>query len=355
MKNYLLGRQFIATNPMNILLTVDPEIPVPPTNYGGIERIVDMLIQQYVKKGHTVTLCANKDSKVNCKLIGWKGAKSQNKKDLLKNTLQLTQLVYTHNFDVVHSFSRLAYMLALLPTAIPKIMSYQREPTLSQVKKAKFLAKKGSLIFTGCSNYISHQIKTVAEAYTVYNGAPLYLYEGTATVAIDAPLVFLGRIEPIKGTHIAIEVAKKANRKLIIAGNIPAEHQQYFDEKIKPFLSDKIQYIGTVNDMQKNELLGKALALLMPICWNEPFGIVMAEAMACGTPVLGFGRGSVPEVVTDGLTGFIAANEEEMINQVVLCKNLDRKKVRAVAEERFSDEKISDDYLNLYKRMLKVK
>ena len=335
---------------MNILLTVDPEIPVPPTNYGGIERIVDMLIEQYVKKGHFVTLCANRESKVNCQLVGWKGAKSQNRKDILKNTLQLTQLVYANNFDVVHSFSRLAYMLALLPTALPKIMSYQREPTLRQVKKANFLAKKGSLIFTGCSNYISHQIKTVAEAYTVYNGAPLHLYDATTSVAEDAPLVFLGRIEPIKGTHIAIEVAQKANRKLIIAGNIPAEHQPYFEEKIKPFLSESIQYVGTVNDAQKNELLGKALALLMPICWNEPFGIVMAEAMACGTPVLGFGRGSVPEVVTDGLTGFISSNEAEMISQVALCKDLDRRKVRAVAEERFSDEKISEDYLKVYIR-----
>ncbi len=340
---------------MNILLTVDPEIPVPPTNYGGIERIVDMLIQQYIKKGHTVTLCANKDSKVNCKLICWKGAKSQNKKDILKNTLQLTQLVLANKFDVVHSFSRLAYMLALLPTNLPKIMSYQREPTLSQVKKAKYLAKKGSLIFTGCSDYISDQIKTVAEAYTVYNGAPLHLYNATASVADDAPLVFLGRIEPIKGTHIAIEVAQKANKKLIIAGNIPIEYQPYFDEKIKPNLSDSIQYIGTVNDVQKNELLGKALALLMPICWNEPFGIVMAEAMACGTPVLGFGRGSVPEVVTVGLTGFIAVNEDEMISQVALCKALDRRKVRAVAEERFSDDKISADYLKLYNNLLKKK
>lgn len=336
---------------MNILLTVDPEIPIPPKGYGGIERIVDMLIHQYLKKGHEVTLCANPASKVDCKLIGWKGAKSQHKMDILKNTAQLTRLAFSNKFDVIHSFSRLAYMTAILPTSLPKIMSYQREPTLSQVKKAKMLAKKDSLIFTGCSNYISDQIATVAIAFTVYNGAPMHLYEATASVNTDAPLVFLGRIEPIKGTAIAIEVAKKANRKLVIAGNIPLAYQDYFDEKVKPLLDDQISYVGTVNDLQKNKLLGSALALLMPIEWNEPFGIVMAEAMACGTPVLGFGRGSVPEVVSNGVNGFVSHTAEEMAMQVSKVSGLNRTTIRQIAEEKFSDEKISEVYLKLYEQM----
>ncbi len=337
---------------MKILLTVDPEIPVPPIGYGGIERMVDMLIHQYLQKGHDVTLCANPESKVGCKLIGWKGAKSQNRRDVLKNTIQLTKLVYSNKFDVVHSFSRLAYMTALLPLSIPKVMSYQREPTLSQVKKAFFLARKGSLVFTGCSNYIANQLATVAEAYTIYNGAPMHLYDANSKVDLDAPLVFLGRIEPIKGTSIAVEVAKKTNRKLIIAGNIPTEHQKYFDVKIKPFLDDQIVYVGTVNDSQKNELLGKALAFLMPIQWNEPFGIVMAEAMACGTPVLGFGRGSVPEVVSHGETGYISNTAEEMSMHLEIVHNLSRSHIRKVAQERFSDDKISTDYLNLYSKLI---
>ena len=340
---------------MNILLTVDPEIPVPPIGYGGIERIVDMLIHQYLKKGHEVTLCAHPDSKVNCKHIGWNGSKSQNKMDLLKNTAQITRLVYSNKFDIVHSFSRLAYMTAILPLSIPKVMSYQREPTLSQAKKANFLARKRSLVFTGCSDYISNQLANVADAYTIYNGAPMHLYNAKAIVTDDAPLVFLGRIEPVKGTAIAIEVAKKANKKLVIAGNIPPEHQNYFDAKVNPFLDDQIKYIGTVNDVQKNELLGKALAFLMPIEWNEPFGIVMAEAMACGTPVLGFGRGSVPEVVSHGETGFISRNADEMIAHVGIAHTLDRSNIRKVAEERFSDDKISDDYLALYNQIKNLK
>ena len=337
---------------MKILLTVDPEIPVPPQGYGGIERIVDMLVHQYVQKGMDITLVAHPESKVPCYLEKWKGAKSRGAVDIAKNTFQLTRLVYNGKFDLVHCFSRLAYLTAILPLRIPKIMSYQREPTLSQVKKGNFLAKKDSLVFTGCSDYISGQIATVAKAYTVYNGAPMHLYKATTSVNKDAPLVFLGRIEPIKGTAIAIEVAKKANKRLIIAGNIPVEHQAYFDDEIKPFLDDQISYIGTVNDEQKNNLLGSALVLLMPIQWNEPFGIVMAEAMACGTPVLGFNRGSVPEVVSHGITGFISTNTNEMIEQVALCDTLDRSDVRKVAEERFSDDKISEDYLRLYQKII---
>jgi glycosyltransferase involved in cell wall biosynthesis len=243
-------------------------------------------------------------------------------------------------------------MLAIFPLPIPKIMSYQREPTLSQVKKAGMLAKGNSLMFTGCSNYISNQIATVATAKTIYNCALFKNYEFNEHLNGDAPLVFLGRIEPIKGTDIAVQVALKTNRRLIIAGNIPEGHETYFEEKIKPFLSERIQYAGPVNDAQKNELLGQSLALLMPIVWNEPFGIVMAEAMACGTPVLGFNRGSVPEIVEHGRNGFISSNEAQMIDQVTLCKTLNRLTVRKIAEERFSDDVISEDYLKLYEEMM---
>ncbi len=337
---------------MKILLTCDPEIPVPPSLYGGIERIVDVLVNAYVENGHDVTLCANKLSKVRCKLVGWNGKKSQELSSIIKNTLQLTRLVYKEKFDVVHSFSRLAYMTAIMPFAIPKIMSYQREPSLKQIRKSVSLSKKGSLVFTGCSDYISNQIETVAEAYTIYNCAPIDKYAGTTFVEDDAPLVFLGRIEDIKGTHLAIEVAQKTNKKLIIAGNIPAEKKSYYEEKVKPFLSNRITYIGTVDDVQKNEILGKALAFLMPIQWNEPFGIVMAEAMACGTPVIGLAFGSVPEVVENGVNGFVCKSVEDMVIAVNKVHTLDRKKARKIAEDKFSDTKIVQDYISLYASLI---
>ena len=336
---------------MKILLTVDPEIPVPPLNYGGIERIVDMLINAYIEKGHDVILCANPDSKVPCKLVGWTGLRSQHLPDIIKNALTLTRLVHKERFNVVHSFSRLAYMTAIFPNRIPKIMSYQREPSLTQISKAVKIAKKKTLVFTGCSNYISGQIANIAEAYTIYNCVPIQRYTFVEKVDADAPLIFLGRIEDFKGAHIAIDVAQKTNKRLIIAGNIPKGKEEYFEQKIKPFLSDKIIYTGPVNDQQKNELLGRCSAFLMPILWNEPFGIVMVEAMACGTPVIGFARGSVPEIVENGVNGFICNDLDEMVIKIKQIDKIDRASVRKIAEEKFSSEVIAKHYLDLYQSL----
>jgi glycosyltransferase involved in cell wall biosynthesis len=337
---------------VKILLTVDPELPVPPGLYGGIERIVEVLVNKYVAAGHSVTLCANADSKVPCRLVGWPGRHSQNKGDLLRNTLTLTRVVFKERFDVVHSFSRLAYMMPVLPFAIPKIMSYQREPTLSQVSWGIRLSARGTLVFTGCSNYITDKLSSVSEAYTIYNCAPVERYSMTEQPGDDAPLVFLGRIEDIKGTHTAIEVAQRTGRRLIIAGNIPEGKQSYFDSRVKPHLDDRIVYVGPVNDEQKNKLLENALAFLMPVQWNEPFGIVMAEAMACGTPVLGFPYGSVPEVVQDKINGFVCRDTDEMVQRVGDIGAIDRRTVRRIAESRFSSEKISADYLALYEKLI---
>lgn len=336
---------------MKILITADPFIPVPPIHYGGIERILDMLIKEYVKAGHDVTLIGHPDSKpaIGCRFIPY----SSNKDNVFKNSLLIIKSFLKYRFDIIHSFSRLLYLFPLLPFGVQKIMSYQREPTLSQIKKAVQLSKKNTIVFTGCSDYISNQIAKVGVAYTVYNGVPLEAFNFNSYVSVDAPLVFLGRIEEIKGTHLAIDVAIKTNKKLIIAGNIPDEHKQYFEEKVKPFLNDNITYIGPVNDLQKNELLQNAAAFLMPILWNEPFGIVMAEAMACGTPVIGFARGSVPEVVKNNVTGFTCNTIDEMIHAVNDISKIKRETVRLDAENRFSAEKICEAYLNIYNKSLK--
>lgn len=336
---------------MKILITADPFIPVPPIHYGGIERIIDMIIREFVKEGHDVTLIAHPDSKPpeGCRLITYKDGQDH----IVANMMLISKTYFKHKFDVIHSFSRLFYLLPLLPFSVPKIMSYQREPTLSQIKKVMLLAKKGSMHFTGCSDYISNQIKPYAPSSTIYNGVPLEQFQFNNDVSEDAPLVFLGRVEEIKGTHVAIEVALKTNSKLIIAGNIPSEYQHYFDEKVKPYLNEQIQYIGPVNDVQKNSLLQNAKAFLMPILWNEPFGIVMAEAMACGTPVIGFARGSVPEVVSNGNTGFVCDTLEEMVHAVSQINKITRAAVRKEAENRFSADVISRAYLTLYKEQTK--
>ncbi len=335
---------------MKILITADPFLPVPPKLYGGIERVLDMLITEYIAKGHDVTLIAHRDSKPHesCRFIPYPSEVDS----IFTNSVLITKAYIKYKFDIIHSYSRLLYLLPLLRGSVPKIMSYQREPSLKQIKRAYQLSRKNSLVFTGCSDYISNQIKTVAEAYTVYNGVSLENYILNDKIESDAALVFLGRIEEIKGTHVAIEMALKTNNKLIIAGNVPAECEDYFNKKVKPFLSDQIQYIGPVNDIQKNTLLREAKAFLMPIQWNEPFGIVMAEAMACGTPVIGFNRGSVPEVVDHNKTGFVCNSNDEFLDAINNIPQINRLEVRKSAESRFSSDVISNQYLALYHKLI---
>ncbi|MGO4876820.1 glycosyltransferase family 4 protein [Pedobacter psychrotolerans] len=341
-----------TTKPLKIAIIADPELPIPPIHYGGIERIIFMLVEGYVNLGHEVSLFAHKDSIVPVKLFGYKGKTSTLLFHILKNTFLINKELFSHRYDVIHCFGRLMYILPQLPLGIPKIMSYQREPTLSQVIKAKKIAKSGSLTFTGCSDYISNQIAPLAPAYPIFNGVDLKVYDFNSKISDDAPLIFLGRIEPIKGTHIAIQVAQATNKRLVIAGNIPSEYIYYFEEEIKPHLSESITYIGPVNDEQKNILLGNGLAFLMPIEWNEPFGIVMAEAMACGTPVIGFNKGSIPEIIINGINGFRCNTLEEMIQAVQEVALINRKNVREDAEKRFSSEVIIQQYLDLYQKLI---
>lgn len=337
---------------MKILLTADPELPVPPELYGGIERVIFLLIKGYQERGHEVVLCANGASKVPCKLVPWKGTSSMSRIGTVKNMLTLNSVTKKEKVDIVHSFSRLIYMTLLSKSNTPRIMSYQREPGVERIKKAYDMHANSKLVFTGCSSYISDQIATVAESYSIYNCVDFNEYDLAPTVEQDAPLVFLGRIEEIKGTHIAVQAAIKTNRRLVIAGNIPNGKEDYFNETVKPYLNDRIVYIGPVNDKQKNEMLKTALAMLMPITWNEPFGIVMPEAMACGTPVVGFARGSVKEVVEDGITGYKCDTLDELLVKIKQCETLDRTTVRKRAYERFDYNVIVDEYLSLYKKLI---
>ena len=250
---------------MYVVLTADPMIPVPPVHYGGIERIIDMLARGLVDRGHEVTLFAHRDSNTAGDLIPYGGTRPGHPVDLARNTLSIARLAVRQP-DVVHSFGRLATLAPLLPLGLPKIMSYQREPTLSQVRRAAQIAKDGTLAFTGCSEHIAATMRPYAPSYAIFNGVPLSTYTFRDRVEEDAPLVFLGRVERIKGTHTAIAVALQSGRRLVIAGNVSDE--AYFEAEVLPHLSDRITYVGPVNDAQKDELLGSALAFLMPIEWE---------------------------------------------------------------------------------------
>ena len=354
---YLYSLFLIMTHKkLKIILTVDPEIPVPPLYYGGIERIVYMLVCGLAERGHQVHLFAHPDSKVPAKVIPYRGRRSQSLWDTLSNILQVQSYVgEIKGADVIHSFGRLAYLLLLMQSPIPKIQSYQRQIAPRSIRLGSWLAGKG-ITFTACSRYCASTADFAGGSWEIIpNGVMLEKYEFNPSVPADAPLVFLSRIERIKGAHTAIAVAKKAGRRLIIAGNylLEGEGYKYFCQEVLPHCDNEtIKYIGAVDDEQKNKLLGSAAAMLFPVEADEPFGIVMAEALACGTPVIASRRGAVPEVVEDGINGFICNSQEEMIDAVYRIKDIDRKSCRDIAEERFSAEVIVAKYLQLYERLI---
>jgi glycosyltransferase involved in cell wall biosynthesis len=311
-----------------------------------------MLVRGLVDRGHDVTLFAHEDSDVPCRHVPYGGTDPQAWGDVIRDTLSVSRLAVERP-DVVHSFGRLAYLAPLLPLSLPKVMTYQRGPTPSRIQTAMRLARDDSLLFTGCSDHITAEIDPYAPARTVYNGVSLDTYTFQDTVPEDAPLVFLGRIAPIKGTHTAVDVARCSGRRLVIAGNVPDDQQTFFYEEIEPRLDgEQIRYIGPVNDEEKNELLGRAAAFLMPIEWEEPFGIVMAEAMACGTPVIGTRCGAVPEVVVEETTGFVGESVEDLVAAVDRIDELDRSATRGRCERLFSDRAVVDGYESLYEEMV---
>ena len=332
---------------MKIALTADPELAVPPKFYGGIERMVDMIATGLNDRGHEVVLFANRHSNPPVRLLPWPGESSSSFQDTFNNARMLSREIGKGGFDVVHSFSRIAYLTPILRKPIPKIMSYQREITRRTVRLGITLAGK-SLTFTALGQAMLNRTRPPGDWRIIPNGVPLERYRFQASVGPDAPLMFLGRIESIKGTHIAIEVAQKTGLALVIAGNIEPEHQHYFDKQVRPHLSDKITFVGPIADEHKNDLLGRARALLMPILWEEPFGIVMAEAMACGAPVLTFDHGAGPEVVEHGKTGYVCRTTQDMIDAVRRIDVLDRSLCRSRVEELYSSDAVVSKYEALY-------
>jgi glycosyltransferase involved in cell wall biosynthesis len=337
---------------MRILLTADPELPVPPQLYGGIERIIDILVKSLQAQGHTVGLVAHRDSAATVdQLFPWPGLHSQNKLDTLKNTAALWSAVQQFQPDLLHSFSRIFYLLPLLGSSLPKIMSYQRYPSHRTTHWGIQLAGN-SLTFTGCSEHICRQGRASGGAWhPIFNCVELEKYTFQPIVSPNAPLVFLSRIERIKGAHTAIAAAQQTGRRLIIAGNHSetGEAGRYWREEIIPHLDkDGIEYIGPVNDTQKNALLGQAAAMVVPIEWEEPFGIVFAEALACGTPIISSPLGALPEIVRPGVDGYLARNLEEVCTAIQKLPEINRQECRQRAEAYFSKTIVVSQYEELY-------
>jgi glycosyltransferase involved in cell wall biosynthesis len=341
---------------LRLLVTADPLLPVPPILYGGIERVVADLVRALRARGHAVALLAHRESTAPVDArFDWAHPAPRGPRQHWANLRVLDRAVDSFDPQVIHSFSRLAYLGRHLLSARPKLMCYQRPPTARTVRAAAALAR-ASLSFSGCSEFISARGRSLAGHWiTVPNCVDAERFRFCAAVPDDAPLIFLSRLEAIKGAHDAIAIARAAGRRLLIAGNRAehGEHARYFEAQIAPELDGRTaEYVGPVDDGRKSDLLSAAAAMLLPLAWDEPFGIVMLEALACGTPVIAFRRGAVPEVVREAVDGFVVDDVAQAISSVGRLSTISRRVCRSGVVERFGVTVVADRYEAAYRELL---
>jgi len=328
---------------------------VPPKLYGGTERVVHYLTEELVRKGHEVTLFASGDSVTNAELVSHikEGLRLSKCVDpLAHHIIQLQEaLERAHEFDIIHFHTDYLHFPYASKLNVPCVTTLHGRLDLPDLQPLydKFSSEKVISI----SENQRGPLPQANWVGTVLHGLPKNLHsygQGDGNY-----LAFLGRVSPEKGLEKAIEIAIRAGMKLKIAAKVDKVDEPYFEKEIKPMLGHSlIEFVGEINETQKTDFLGRAKALLFPINWPEPFGMVMIESMSCGTPVIAFKNGSVPEVIDEGKTGFIVNSIEEAVAAVVKTEQLSRLKVRRVFEERFTASRMTDDYIRLYSDIIEA-
>lgn len=315
--------------------------------------MVGALAEEYINLGYEVDILASEGSEVKGASIivngkpGFPQSKTSRFLSLLKTWKFL--IIKYNDYYIIQNFGRLLYLLPIIKSNNKKLMCYQRKISTRNVKIfCKLLPY--NFTFLGCSSDLVLRNQLLGNWFVIYNPIKSLAFQFQDNYLNDSPLIFLSRIDTEKGCHIAIEVAKMTNSKLIIAGNkssVPSE-ALYFDSAIKPHIDgEQIVYVGELNDEQKSFYLGKAKAMLFPIIWDEPFGIVMIESMICGTPVIAFNRGSVNEVIDEGITGFKVKDKYEMADAISKISLIDRKICHEHAKSRFDISVIASQYLSV--------
>jgi len=327
---------------------------VPPKFYGGTERVVAYLTDALVELGHEVTLFASGDSGTKAKLAPiWPRALRLDPTvhdHFAPVFMQLETVARrAHEFDVIHSHLDYFAYPSLKLLGVANVTTLHGRLDLPELGPLYDLYDDIPVV--SISDSQRHPLPQANYVATIHHGLPQNLLR-------KGPggdyLAFLGRISPEKAPDAAIRIAARCGMPLKIAAKVDKVDQEYFETKIAPLLSTAdVQFIGEIGEHQKSEFLGNAAALLFPIAWREPFGLVMIEAMACGTPVIAFHNGSVPEVLEDGVTGFIVNSEEEASNAVRSLGALDRDRIRAEFDCRFTAQRMAQNYLKLYARLMK--
>lgn len=330
---------------------------VPPKKYGGTERVVSVLTEELVARGHEVTLFASGDSITSAKLVSAypRSLRESKVKDMYGLNIWTLMNIGSafsrqKEFDIIHDHT--AHMS--LPTA-----QIATIPVLQTIHGA--LSIGTHLIFrsmrhpwlVSISNSQRDPAPDLHWLSTIYHGLPLHAYPFSDTH--DGYLLCVGRITPEKGTHIAIEVAQILDFPLIIAAKLDfaiTRNMAYFKEYVEPHLSERIRWVGEVDDEERNRLMSRAAGLLHPVTWREPFGLVMIEAMGCGCPVVAFDLGSPRELIVNGKTGFVVNDLEEMLDAVVQLPTINRAECRRHAIEHFNVKRMADGYEAAYRKIL---
>jgi glycosyltransferase involved in cell wall biosynthesis len=330
---------------------------VPPKLYGGTERVVSYLTEELVELGHEVTLFASGDSKTRARLVPACPKSLRLSPDcidqLAHHYVMLDEIFErADDFDVIHFHIDYLHFPLSRSSGIPQLTTlhgrldlpdlpplYHRYPDMPVVSISR--AQRTALPFANWVGNIYHGLP--AGSMSLGDGGGKYL-------------AFLGRISPEKRVDRAIEIALKVGMPLKIAAKIDRVDREYFDSKIKPMLDNPgIEYIGEISENQKSDFLGNAYAYLFPIDWPEPFGLTMIESMACGTPTIAFGHGSVPELITEGTSGLIVDNMEDAVSAVAKVASMDRSTCRNDFEARFTASRMAKDYVKLYQSILSAR
>jgi glycosyltransferase involved in cell wall biosynthesis len=327
---------------------------VPPHGYGGTERVVSYLTEELVRQGHQVTLFASGDSVTSAELVAPRRRALRldaSCVDQLACHLVLVEQVVSlaGNFDIIHFHIDYLHFPLSCRAGYAHLTTLHGRLDIPELPALYRVYPDESVV--SISDAQRRPLPWLNWQGTVYHGLPEDLFPSRRRHGDY--LAFLGRISPEKRVDRAVQVARRTGMKLRVAAKIDKADRDYFREQIEPlFRHPLVEYVGEVGGRAKEEFLGNAYALLFPIDWPEPFGLVMIEAMACGTPVIAWRCGSVPEVMQDGVTGFVVESIEEAVDAVGQVAALDRRNCRRVFEERFTDRRMAQDYLALYHRLL---
>lgn len=328
---------------------------VPPRLYGGTERVVSWLTEELVRQGHEVTLFASGDSLTNARLVP---ACPQALRldphccDPLAHHVHLVEQVLQKKdeFDIVHFHIDYLHFSMSRKEEIAQLTTLHGRLDIPDL--VPLYREFSDMAVVSISDAQRQPLSWINWQGTVHHGIP----EDALRPSFEPGkyLAFLGRVSPEKGIDQAIQIALRAGMPLKIAAKIDRADTEYFESRIKPLLTHQlIEFVGEISDLEKNEFLAKASALLFPIAWCEPFGIVLIEAMACGLPVIAYPLGSVPEIIEDGVSGFVVHNVDEAVAALKQLSTLDRRKCRRAFEQRFSVKRMAHDYLTIYENIIK--